>query len=190
MIIEQLQIGFMANFCYIIADEKSKEGLIIDPGWDAQNILSKVKELGLQIKYAVGTHAHPDHIQELEHISKITGAKSVLHEDEKIKVDILVKDNDTLKLGDVVIKIIHTPGHTPGGICLYTPPHLFTGDTLFSGGGFGRTDLPGGNNNDLEKSLSRLFSLPDQTIIYPGHNYGNTPTSTIKEEKEQFTTIS
>lgn len=189
MLIKQLEVGFMANFCYIAGDEKSKEGLIIDPAWDIENIASKVKESNLQIKYVIGTHAHPDHIGGLFETAGIFNAKTVMHELENIKIDIPVKDNDILGIGKINFKIIHTPGHTKGGICLYSPPYIFTGDTLFSDGGYGRTDLAGGNDIELQNSLKKLFMLPDNTIIYPGHNYGRSKTSTIKQEKQAFSTI-
>lgn len=186
MLIEQLEVGFIANFCYIVGDEKTKEGLIIDPAWEIDKILTKTKQLDLNIKYIIGTHNHPDHIGALEEISRILNAKTIMHKNDNNKVDLFVNDNDVLEIGHTKFQIIHTPGHTKGGICLYSQPYLFTGDTLFSGGGYGRIDLPGGNGQELQNSLHKLFLLPDNTIIYAGHNYGSTKTSTIKQERELF----
>lgn len=189
MIIEQLEVGFMANFCYIVGDDISKDGLIIDPAWETDKILAKTKLLNLNIKYIVGTHNHPDHIGELLQISKLLNAKTVMHKNDNIQVDLFVSDNDAIEIGNTKLKIIHTPGHTKGGICLYSAPYLFTGDTLFPNGGYGRTDLPGGNDQELQNSLKKLFLLPEETIIYSGHNYGNSKTSTIKKEKQIYSTI-
>jgi len=189
MIIEQLEVGFMANYCYIIGDEKSKEGLIIDPAWEINTIINKAKELDLRIKYVIGTHNHPDHIGELEQAAKKLNSKTVMNKNDNDKADLLVNEHDVLEIGSIKFKVIHTPGHTEGGICLHSPPYLFTGDTLFCDGGYGRTDLPGGNDKKLQNSLQKLFSLPEETIIYPGHNYSKDKTSTIKKEKTLFKNI-
>jgi len=206
MLIEWLIVGELEVFCYLIGCPDTKEGIVIDPGGDEQKILSKIEEMDLHIKYIVNSHGHPDHTSANKKIKEATGAPAVLHElDAKfffqienvrklsseigctpteIEADILAHDGDILKVGNLELKLIHTPGHSPGGMCVYGDGNLFTGDTLFVGDA-GRTDLPGASLNQLLNSLeTKILPLPDDTIIWPGHDYGDTPTSTIANEKE------
>jgi glyoxylase-like metal-dependent hydrolase (beta-lactamase superfamily II) len=185
MIIKQLDIGYMDNFCYIVACEKSRKALVIDPGHDVDRIVSAAEKQGLEIEAIVNTHAHGDHTAGNAELKSLTGAKIIIHALDAAgypKADVFLKDEKTLQLGEITFDVIHTPGHTPGGICLHTQGNLFTGDTLFVGDS-GRTDLPGGDRPTLGKSIRRLMQLPDDTIIWPGHDYGPTPTSTIGWEK-------
>jgi hydroxyacylglutathione hydrolase len=205
MIIRQIEVGPLAVFCYIIGCEKTKEAALVDPAADTERILAEVTSLGLAVKYVINTHAHPDHISGNADIVAATGAKIIIHEAEAgwlsslankafLKMfggkasppaDITVVDKDTIAFGDVRFSVIHTPGHSPGGICLYDgAANLITGDTLFVDG-VGRTDLPGGSMKTLTASIrQRILTLPDDTVILPGHNYGPTPTSTVKDERE------
>jgi glyoxylase-like metal-dependent hydrolase (beta-lactamase superfamily II) len=205
MIVKQMEVGGLAVFCYIVGCPTTKQAALIDPAGDAEPILAETKSLGLTIHYLINTHAHPDHISGNADIVGATGAKIVIHEAEASwltslagkaflamfggkqspKADITVADDDVIAVGDEKLKVIHTPGHSPGSICLYDGvKHLFTGDTLFVGG-VGRTDLPGGSMKTMMKSIQeRILTLPDDTIILPGHNYGPTPTSTVKIERE------
>jgi glyoxylase-like metal-dependent hydrolase (beta-lactamase superfamily II) len=157
----------------------------------------------LRINYIVNTHGHVDHTSGNSEMKKATGAKIVIHEDDAVMLthtpamilrmfgasasppaDLLVRDGDIISVGNVELKVIHTPGHSPGGICLYTPGYVFTGDTLFVEA-VGRTDLPGGSWQALYNAVvEKLFCLPDDTKVMPGHNYGRTPTSTIGYEKK------
>jgi len=185
MIIKQLEIGYMDNFCYIVGCEKTRQALVIDPGSDVERILSVAKKDNLEIIKIVNTHGHGDHTAGNAKLKSLTGAKIIIHErdaDRYPEADILLSDEETLQLGEITFEIIHTPGHTPGGICLHAQGNLFTGDTLFVGDS-GRTDLAGGHRPILGKSIRRLMKLPDDTIIWPGHNYGPTPSSTIRWEK-------
>jgi len=185
MIIKQLEVGYMDNFCYIVGCEKTRKALVIDPGSDAERILSVAEKEGLAIVKIVNTHGHGDHTAGNAKLKSLTGAKIIIHEQDADRypgADILLSDEKTLKLGEITFEIIHTPGHTPGGICLHARGNLFTGDTLFVGDS-GRTDLAGGHRPTLGKSIRRLMKLPDDTIIWPGHNYGPTPSSTIRWEK-------
>jgi len=185
MIIKQIEIGYMDNFCYIVACEKTRKALVIDPGADVERILSIAEKDGLEIVKIVNTHGHGDHTAGNAKLKSLTGAKIIIHTldaDRYPGADILVSDEETLQLGEITFNVIHTPGHTPGGICLHAQGNLFTGDTLFVGDS-GRTDLAGGHRPTLGKSIRRLMELPDDTIIWPGHNYGPTPTSTIHWEK-------
>jgi glyoxylase-like metal-dependent hydrolase (beta-lactamase superfamily II) len=185
MLIKQLDIGYMDNFCYIVGCKKTRKALVIDPGHDVDQIVSAAEKQGLEIETIVNTHAHGDHTAGNAELKSLTGAKIIIHALDAAgypKADVFLKDEKTLKLGEITFDVIHTPGHTPGGICLHAEGNLFTGDTLFVGDS-GRTDLPGGDRPTLGKSIRRLMQLPDDTTIWPGHNYGPTPTSTIGWEK-------
>ena len=185
MIIKQIEIGYMDNFCYIVGCENTGKALVIDPGADAERILSEAEKEGLEIVDIVNTHGHGDHTAGNTALKSLTGAQIIIHEqdaDRYPEADIFLANEKTLQMIEITFDIIHTPGHTPGGICLYAQGNLFTGDTLFVGDS-GRTDLAGGHRPTLGKSIRRLMELPDDTIIWPGHNYGPTPTSTIHWEK-------
>jgi len=203
MFIKQLQVGHMAVFAYLVGDTVTGDALVIDPADNAKEIIAVAKENKLQINYIINTHGHVDHIGGNAEMQKLTGAKIIVHEDDAIMLtstpammlkmfgakqsppaDILVKDGMIISAGNIELKVIHTPGHSPGGICLYTPGYVFTGDTLFVEA-VGRTDLPGGSWQIMYNSIqTKLFTLPDDTKVMPGHNYGRTPTSTIGHEKK------
>ncbi len=203
MIIKQLIVGSMGVCSYIIGCEETKKGAVVDPGGDENVILAEVEKLGLDIEYVIATHGHPDHVCGNRTIKEATNGKRVMHEAdadffEKTETqnyfsmlglepspptEIRVKEGDILEMGTVKLQIIHTPGHTPGGICLYSAPDLITGDTLFVGG-VGRTDFPGGSYSELINSLkTKVLALPDDTVVWPGHGYGGSQ-STIGEEKK------
>jgi len=193
----------MAVFAYIVGDEASGDALVIDPAANVDPIISEAQKKGLTIRYIVNTHGHVDHISGNQDMKKKTGAKIVIHEaDADMLVstpsmilrmfgakpspaaDITVMDGGSISVGTVSLKVIHTPGHTPGGMCLHMDGYVFTGDTLFVGG-VGRTDLPGGSWSVMSRSIrDRLLTLPDETVVLPGHNYGPSPTSTIGREKK------
>jgi len=202
MIVKQYEVGSFAVFCYLVGDEEAQEGLFIDPSDDADRLIAQAKSNGIRkIKYIVNTHAHVDHVMGNAEMVKKTGAKIVIHEkDAPLLVqpsylldmfrakqsppaDILVKEGDVIRVGSVGLKVIHTPGHSPGGMSLYSDGMVFTGDTLFVGA-VGRTDLPGSSGEQMEAAIrEKLYVLPGDTIVYPGHNYGSRPTSTIQLEK-------
>ncbi len=185
MIIRQLEIGYMDNFSYLVGCETTRHALVIDPGPDVEQIVSAAEKEGLEIVTIVNTHTHGDHTAGNAELKALTGAKIVLHAldaDGYPGADVLLTHEKTLQLGEITFEVIHTPGHTPGGICLQAQGNLFTGDTLFVGDS-GRTDLPGGDRPTLGKSIRRLMQLPDDTRIWPGHDYGPTPSSTIGWEK-------
>jgi len=202
MLIKQMTVGMMGVCCYIVACEKTKQGVIIDPGGNEEDILSACKAENIKVKYIVNTHGHPDHVCGNGKLKEATGADIVMHAadadffgQDRVEqffsqlglppsppVDKRVEDGDKITFGNESLEVILTPGHTPGGICLYAPPNLFTGDTLFAGG-VGRTDFPGGNTQQLMTSIKeRLLPLPPETIVWPGHGYGGEH-STIAQEK-------
>ena len=185
MIIKQLEVGYMDDFCYIVGCEVTRKAMVIDPGADVDHILSEAKKEDLEIVTIVNPHAHGDHTAGNAKLKSLTGAEVIIHildADGYPDADIQVIDEEIFQLGEITYDILHTPGHTPGGICVYAEGNLFTGDTLFVGDS-GRTDLPGGHRPTLADSIRRLMKLPDDTIVWPGHNYGPTPSSTIHWEK-------
>jgi glyoxylase-like metal-dependent hydrolase (beta-lactamase superfamily II) len=203
MIVKQYEVGNFAVFCYLIGNEETQEGLFIDPADDAKRLLGEAKSLGLnKIKYIVNTHSHVDHIMGNAEMVKQSGAKLIIHEEDagalvqtpsyllemfgataSPPADIVVKEGDAIEVGNVNVKVIHTPGHSPGGMSLYVDGTVFTGDTLFVGS-VGRTDFPGSSWDVLEASIrKKLYVLPGETVVFPGHNYGSTPTSTIQYER-------
>jgi glyoxylase-like metal-dependent hydrolase (beta-lactamase superfamily II) len=203
MISEQYEVGNFSVFCYLIGDEETGEGLWIDPSDETDFLLSEAKSKGIsKIKYIVNTHAHVDHVMGNAKMKKKTGAEIIIHEadadhllmtppdllemfhaESSPPADLRVKEGDRICAGKIELTVLHTPGHSPGAICLYTKGLVFTGDTLFIGS-VGRTDLPGSSWQVLEESIrSKLYTLPGDTIVFPGHNYGSTPTSTIQHER-------
>ncbi len=186
MIIEQIQIGAMENFSYLVGCGSTRQAMVIDPAGDVAPILKAAEEQGLNITLIVNTHGHPDHTAGNAPLKSRTEAPVLIHHldaDRYPGADRILSDDDTqLHLGELVFDVIHTPGHTPGGICLYAEGNLFTGDTLFVGDS-GRTDLAGGHRPTLGASIRRLMALPDETVVWPGHDYGPTPSSTIGWEK-------
>jgi hydroxyacylglutathione hydrolase len=183
MILKQIHSGYDLNFAYLIADEKTKEAVIIDPSVDISKIKKEIK--GFKIKYIINTHSHLDHIAGNEELKGLTSAKIIQHEVSPEKHDISVKDNQELKLGKLTLKFIYTPGHIKDHVCILVENKLFTGDLLFVGtiGGTGQR-FKGSDLREQFESLQKIKNMDDNTEIYPGHDYGNKPTSTIKYEKE------
>jgi len=201
--LKQMQVGSMMVFAYLIGDPQSGEALVIDPAADVADIIDEAKKNNLTIKYIVNTHGHVDHFSGNKEMKKLTGAQIIIHEDDAYLLtdtpaffldmfgaessppaDIKVKDGDFIKVGDIVLQVLHTPGHSLGSISLHTDKLVFTGDTLFVEA-VGRTDLPGGSWSVMFNSIQeKLFTLPEDTQVLPGHNYGRRPISTIGHEKK------
>jgi len=198
--VESLIVGPLFSNCYIIYDDLEKIGAIIDPGDDEDNILDVIKELGIKIIYILATHGHFDHVGAVAPIKKALNAEFLAHEGDFFfiedgenaarrwgidikqppKPDRFIEDGDKIKIGKFELKVIHTPGHSPGGVCFLYDRMLFGGDTLFQGS-IGRTDFRKGSFEDLKNSIrKRLYLLSDDTIVYTGHG----PATTIGDEKK------
>ncbi len=196
MIVRKLTVGPYASNCYIVGSEATGEGMIIDPGAEAKEILRAVEKLGLKIKLIVLTHRHPDHVGAAAQVKEATGAglaahaecarylpqsPSYLYEESfegAPKADGILKEGDKIDIGDLHFEVLHTPGHTPCGISIYGEGHVFTGDTLFNYG-IGRYDLIDSDGEALIRGIkTKLLTLPPETIVHPGHG----PDSTIATE--------
>jgi glyoxylase-like metal-dependent hydrolase (beta-lactamase superfamily II) len=185
MIIRQLKLGRLDNFTYILGCERTKQALVIDPAAEPERIVVEAKKAALSIQTILNTHGHSDHTAENKRLKQITGARIVMHRLDAHRfpdVDRELDNEATLWLGEIVFEIIHTPGHTRGGICLLAEGNLFTGDTLFVDY-IGRIDLSQSDPVAMARSLKTLMALPDETVVWPGHDYGPTPTTTIGKEK-------
>jgi len=183
MILKQIHSGYDRNFAYLIADEKTKEAIIIDPSVDLTNIKKEIE--GFKVKYIINTHSHMDHIAGNNKLKSLTNAKIIQHEFSPEKHDISVKDNQEIKLGSLTLKFIYTPGHIKDHICILVQNKLFTGDLLFVGtiGGTGPR-FEGSNLKEHFESLQKIINMDETIEIYPGHDYGPKKSSTIKYEKE------
>jgi hydroxyacylglutathione hydrolase len=192
MKIQTFNVGMLSTNCYVVNCPKTQEAIIIDPGLDvlseAEQIIRYVDKSTLKVKFIVNTHGHSDHIRGNSILRKKYSVPVCIHAydahfitglgENTQPANILLEDEEPLKFGKVTLNIMHTPGHTPGSISLAGEKLVFTGDTLFAGG-IGRTDLPGGSDRDMRRSLEKLLRLPEHYIVYPGHG----AASTIGEEK-------
>lgn len=205
LIIEQIEIGPMQNFTYVVGSRATREVVVVDPAWDIDGIVRHLAERDYRLKGALITHYHPDHCggsfgghsvegvaeligrlpcpvyahtHEADGVRKVTG----LSESDLVRVS----SGDKLDVGDVCVEFLHTPGHTPGSQCFRVHNTLVSGDTLFING-CGRVDLPGSNSEDMFRTLLKLRDLPDDTLLLPGHNYGHVPNATMAETKRHNT---
>ena len=200
--LEQLLVGPMDNFIYLIGSKSTREVAIIDPAWDIDALLNHIKEKDLKLASVLVTHYHPDHIGGGMGGHSIEGIAELLEKDpvkifvhkleaEGVKkvtgvsdTDLnIVESGDHLTIGENDIEFLHTPGHTPGSQCFKVNNNLLSGDTLFVQG-CGRVDLPGSNSEDMFHSLQKLSALPDETILYPGHNYSAEPYESMERVKQ------
>jgi len=199
LIIKELVVGPLMANCFIFGCEETKEAVVIDPGGDADRILLSLADSGLKVKYIINTHGHFDHVAANGKIKDATGADILIHPldasmlgslstnaalfgisvENSPPCDQTIEEGDTVSFGKITLKVLHTPGHTPGGISLYTDKIVFVGDTLFAGS-IGRTDFPGGNFNTLISSIrTKLFKMDDDVRVLSGHG----PETSIGSEK-------
>lgn len=189
MIFKQVAVGTFQNFAYVIGDEQTRLAAIVDPAWEVDKLLRTCTDLGLKVTYVINTHSHLDHVNGNDIVVQRTAAKVIAHEKSPTRKDLPVKDGDIIQIGSLKAKVIHTPGHCPDHICILIDGKLLTGDTLFVGE-CGRTDLAGGSPEDMYDSLfHKILSLPDSTEVYPGHDYGSKPYSTIGYERRNNYTL-
>ena len=185
MIVKGFAVGWLSTNCYVVGCEETREAAVIDPGMESKAetapFMDFIKQNSLHIKYIINTHGHPDHVAGNTFMKEATGAPILIHESnsEHVQADRKLRDGDTLQVGTLKLKVLHTPGHTPDGISLLVDNAVFTGDTLFAGS-VGRTDFLGGSYEELIHSLkTKLLPLPDNFKVYPGHG----PATTIGDEK-------
>jgi glyoxylase-like metal-dependent hydrolase (beta-lactamase superfamily II) len=183
----QLEVGLLQNFCEILYCPDTGQAAVVDPAWEADLLLRQAKKLGVTISKILVTHTHEDHVEGVEEIVKATGAVTYVHPHEAARLQgqagqiVLVGDRLDIAIGRRGVRALETFGHTAGGTCFLADGYLITGDVLFVRG-CGRTDFPGGDTTAMWHSLQRLAALPEETRIYPGHDYGPTPTSSIASE--------
>jgi len=171
------------NFSYIVADDETKETMVVDPSYNDPQIIDIIEAENLRLRYIVNTHGHRDHTMGNGRLKSRYGDRVVAHRNSPVTKDLGVGDGDVLDVGKVKVSILHTPGHSPDSICLLVDNKVLTGDTLFVGE-CGRTDLGGGDSRQMFQSLfGKLMKLPDEVEVYPGHDYGATPSSTIGRER-------
>ncbi len=199
MFIKRLVVGPLEVNCYLLADGNGLS-LVIDPGDEPDLIMDVIRSNGFNVQYIVCTHGHFDHVGAVAELKDETGAKVLIHREEleiyhaardmaafwgydvdnPPEPDVFINDGDDIRIGEISFRVIHAPGHSPGGICLYSKGIVITGDTLFAGS-VGRTDFYGGDINQLKESFNKLMLLPEDTRVLPGHG----PESTIGEEKRE-----
>ena len=181
MIFEQISAGGDRNFAYIVADD-AHTGFVVDPSFDCDHLIARLRTHGLKVKYIISTHSHADHIAGNAAVKKETGALVAAHSSSRATHDVSVEDGTEVEAGRLRARIIHTPGHTLDSVCVLVEGKLLTGDTLFVGK-VGGTDFGEGARLEYESLHRKLLTLPDSTEIWPGHDYGGRPCSTVGEEK-------
>jgi len=205
LIIEQIEIGPMQNFTYIVGSRETREVVVVDPAWDIEGLMKHLHERDYILSGALVTHYHPDHcggsmgghnIDGIAELLETNPVRIYAHKEEAAGLkkvtgvsdnDIIrVESGDKLSVGNVEVEFLHTPGHTPGSQCFRIKNTLVSGDTLFING-CGRVDLPGSDSEDMYRSLQKLADLPDETLLLPGHNYGHVPNATMAETKQHNT---
>lgn len=202
LILEQIQVGPMQNFAYLVGSKATREVAVVDPAWDIEGLLNLIAERDYKLTAALVTHYHPDHCGGSFGHNTVAGIAELLEQNpvkiytHKLEADglkkvtgvsdsdlVKVASGDKLEVGDVQVEFLHTPGHTPGSQCFRIKHTLVSGDTLFIDS-CGRVDLPGSNPEDMYHSIQKLASLPDNTLLLPGHNYSAVPQATLEQAKQ------
>jgi glyoxylase-like metal-dependent hydrolase (beta-lactamase superfamily II) len=208
LIIEQIEIGPMQNFTYLVGSRATREVVVVDPAWEIGGLISHIEQRGYILKGVLVTHYHPDHcggsfsghnVEGVAELLEKQPLKIYVHKEEAAGLKkvtgisdtdmIKVASGDTMSIGDVEVEFLHTPGHTPGSQCFKIRRTLVSGDTLFING-CGRVDLPGSDSEEMYRSLQKLATLPDDTLLLPGHNYGHVPNATMGETKQHNSYLS
>jgi hydroxyacylglutathione hydrolase len=189
LILKTLVVGPIQSNCYIIGCERTREAAVIDPGGDADRILITLAKDKLRCVYIINTHGHFDHSADNKRLKEVTGAQLLIHQADAPMIvhqsnspppDRYLGEGDIITFGDLSLKVLHTPGHSPGGISLVTDKIVFVGDTLFAGS-IGRTDFPGGDDEGLLRNVrEKIFTLGDDVVVYPGHG----PRTTVGRERK------
>ena len=187
--LKQLEVGPMENFVYLIGDLETRQALVVDPAWQVDTILNQARADGMEIVGALVSHHHHDHTNGLEELLEAKEIPIYVHQADAEFVDLppsqiqKSENGQEIAIGKIAVKMLHTPGHTPGSQCFHVRGHLVSGDTLFIQG-CGRCDLPGGDPEQMYYSLTqKLMRMDDSTVLLPGHNYAEKPQSTLGEEK-------
>jgi len=190
MILEQIRVGGMDNFAYLMGCRATGEAAVVDPAFEPERLVARAAALGLRIAWVINTHGHHDHAGGNHRMVALTDARVAAHPAAQQRSDRRLAHDETLALGEVCIRALHTPGHTPDGLCLLVDDEaLLTGDTLFVGE-CGRTDLPGSDAAALHHSFFEvLAALPDHLTVWPGHDYGTAPHSTLGRERAENYTL-
>ena len=181
--VEQFRVGPMANFAYLLGCKETRVAALIDPCFEPEKLVTNAKELGYSVEWVINTHGHHDHVNGNDRAVELTDAKVAAHSKAIFHVNQYLNHGDTLQVGNITVKVLHTPGHALDSVCLLADSHLFTGDTLFVSE-CGRTDLPGSDSRQMHHSLFEVLTVvPDTAIVWPGHDYGPHPSSTMGDER-------
>ncbi len=182
-VVHQVAVGgYDHNFSYLVYCSVTRKGIVVDPCGDIEKVFALIAEHNVELMYIFNTHSHFDHVEKNDAVQKKYNVPVVMHKDEPYTADKYVVDTEEIQVGELTFKFLHTPGHTPGCVCIAVEDHLFSGDVLFVGA-CGRCDFDGGDAHAMYDSLQRLAALPESTKIYPGHDYGDVPISSIGREK-------
>jgi hydroxyacylglutathione hydrolase len=189
VLLDQLRLGPLLNFTYLVSDRDGGDAVVIDPSYGIEPLFEAIDARSVKVRYVLNTHSHKDHTAGNSEVVERTGAKIVAHRNVPFRTDVPVDEGSVVETGGLRVEVLYTPGHTKDSVLYVFSGHVATGDTLFVGE-CGRTDLPGGDPSQMYDSLlGRIVRLDDALVVLPGHDYGVTPTSTIAREKSENYTL-